>query len=281
MQRRPNGALERLRVRAEAIALALAWHRRARLLRRAPVPSRDPEGYLDALRDSLSAGAFPVWSPVANPAPGALIGWDGRARMLLMDSLARQVLSAGVPGDFVEAGVYRGGMSVYLAGLLRALGGGERRLWALDSFKGCPAPEDLLGSRFARAPQARDDARWAGRYACSIDSVRSHFAQHDLLDDRVRLVQGMFHETLPSTEIERVSLLHIDADLYSSTAEVLEHLYPKLSPGGFVVFDDYGFPECRRAVHDLRSALAVTTPIRLAATRWPVAYWQKTPAQGA
>uniref|UniRef100_A0A7S0NMH8 Macrocin O-methyltransferase n=2 Tax=Calcidiscus leptoporus TaxID=127549 RepID=A0A7S0NMH8_9EUKA len=95
-----------------------------------------------------------------------------------------------------------------------------------------------------------------GKGVCTgngIASVQSHFARLGLLDKQVVFLKGFFSDTLPTAPIERLSLLRLDGDLYASTRDALEHMYPKLSPGGFCIVDDYySFQECRRAVDEYR-----------------------------
>ena len=89
-----------------------------------------------------------------------------------------------------------------------------------------------------------------------------NFALYDLLDDQVRLVVGWFGQTLPRLQAERWSLVRLDGDLYESTWDGLEHLYPQLSPGGFLIVDDYGtYEACADAVHGYREDHGVTEPI--------------------
>ena len=269
-----------VRALAASVAHDVARARRRRELARAPEARSDPEGYLEVVRRTLTLGAFP--SPQdSTPSPGAIIGWDAEARMKLMGDLACDVINRGVEGDFVEAGVYRGGMSLFLTAMLHALDEPNRQVWAVDSFSGCPQPDEIGDSRFANGPTWLDDARWGGRYACSLKQVRAHFAEFGLLNSgHIEFVVGLFHETLPDLPVDKIALLHVDADMYSSTAEAFEHLYPKLTDGGYVVCDDYGLPEARHAVQASRARLGIKGPIHIAATRWPIAYWRRQIRQG-
>jgi O-methyltransferase len=68
--------------------------------------------------------------------------------------------------------------------------------------------------------------------------------------------------------------MRLDGDMYESTIQALEVLYPKLSPGGFVIVDDYGALEsCRQAVEDFRTAGGIGEP--LVRIDWTGVYWQK------
>ena len=76
--------------------------------------------------------------------------------------------------------------------------------------------------------------------------MRHNFERYGLLDDRVRFLEGWFKDTLPTAPIERLSLMRLDGDMYESTMQAIEALYPKLSPGGFCIVDDYGsYDPCR------------------------------------
>lgn len=183
-----------------------------------------------------------------------------------MQACIRDVLQRGVPGDLLEAGVWRGGMTIFMRGVLQAYGDSMRSVWVADSFAGLPMPSD--GS---------DSFGWRrGDMAVSLDEVRSNFARYGILDDRVHFLKGFFSDTLPSAPIERLAVLRIDADLYDSTRDVLTALYPRVSPGGYVVIDDYSnLVDCRRAVDEYRDANGIAESIVRIDTR--AVCWQKNP----
>jgi O-methyltransferase len=103
--------------------------------------------------------------------------------------------------------------------------------------------------------------------------VQDHFRRFNLLDDRVRFLQGWFADTLPGAPIERIAVLRLDGDLYSSTMDALQNLYHKVSPGGYVIADDYySWDSCRRAIHDFLDARGET--VEVLKVDWTGAYWQ-------
>lgn len=177
----------------------------------------------------------------------------GMRRMDNLQHCVEQVLSDGVPGDLIETGVWRGGACILMRAVLRAHGVTDRVVWAADSFRGMPvADEDSHpGDRELAAYRYNDVI------AVDLPTVRGNFARYGLLDDQVRFLPGWFHETLPTAPIERLAVLRLDSDLYDSTVQTLDSLYPKLSAGGFVIVDDYHIPVCRKAVHDWRERNAV------------------------
>src|SRR4029079_12709026 len=97
---------------------------------------------------------------------------------------------------------------------------------------------------------------------------------YGLLDDQVKFLKGWFQDTLPSAPIEKLAVLRLDGDMYESTMEALNALYPKLQVGGYLIVDDYGaIASCRKAIHDYREKhqiLDEIIPIDLTGV-----YWQK------
>src|SRR5271156_1792345 len=94
-------------------------------------------------------------------------------------------------------------------------------------------------------------------------TVKNNFKAFGMLDERVRFLAGWFKDTLPKAPIDSISILRLDGDMYESTTDALNALYAKITPGGFVVVDDYGLQEdtCRRAIHDFRDQHGITEPI--------------------
>jgi Macrocin-O-methyltransferase (TylF) len=196
----------------------------------------------------------------------------GMRRLDHLQALVEDVLRRDVPGDLVEAGAGRGGAAILMRGVLAAYEVPDRQVWVADSFRGFPSGgEGGVTRRSYRSPEfalAAADPAAAGvlveRFArgTSAAEVRNAFARYGLLDDRVRFLEGWFHDTLPAAPIERVALLRVDADLYDSTAAALTWLHPRLSEGGYAVVDDYGaLTECREAVNDFLSAQALAVEV--------------------
>jgi hypothetical protein len=188
----------------------------------------------------------------------------GMGQLDNMQSCIVDVIEKGVPGDLLEAGVWRGGMTIFMRAVLRAYGEQDRQVWVADSFEGLPVPD-----------ASSESYGWqAGEVAVSIDSVRENFDRYGLLDGQVTLLKGFFSDSLPAAKIERLAILRIDADLYQSTMDVLHHLYPKLSPGGYAIFDDYSnLTDFRRAIDEYRAKHGVEEEIRRIDSR--AVYWQK------
>ena len=142
------------------------------------------------------------------------------------------VILRGIPGDIVECGTARGGSAALMALLLAELAS-NRRLWAFDTFEGIPAPTlDDPDYEVAKA--------FTGHFRGDLEGVKELF-QKLQIEQMVQFVKGRFQDTLPSAEVGSIALLHLDGDWYESTKCCFEHLYDKVSPGGFIQIDDWGY----------------------------------------
>jgi hypothetical protein len=166
----------------------------------------------------------------------------GNRRLDNIKKCVEDVLEHDVPGDLIETGVWRGGSTIFMRALLKLHGVTDRVVWVADSFEGLPKP-------------ASSDDGWDISYvdymSASLEQVKSNFERFGLLDDQVRFLKGWFCDTMPSAPIERLAILRLDGDLYTSTMDVLRNLYHRVSPGGYVIVDDYySWESCRQAVSD-------------------------------
>lgn len=181
----------------------------------------------------------------------------GRKRLDNLQECVERVLADDVPGDFMETGVWRGGATMLMRAILKIRGVTGRVVWCADSFEGLPKPNET-----DRA--ISDDVDFSDReyLAVSQEQVAANFARLNLLDDQVKFLKGWFRDTLPTAPVERLAILRLDGDLYESTTDALTHMYPKLSPGGFVIVDDYeSWAGCKQAVTDYREKNRISAKI--------------------
>jgi O-methyltransferase len=193
----------------------------------------------------------------------------GRTRLENLRELSQRVLDDGIAGDFIETGVWRGGCCILMRGVLAANQVTDRKVYVADSFAGLPAANE-------KAYPA--DAGWDPRsikehLAISLETVKDNFSRYGLLDEQVVFVKGLFSDMLPSLSAGPFALLRLDGDMYESTHVALESLYPKLSPGGFIVIDDYSLTPCKLAVADFRTRMGITAPLH--EVDWTGIWWRK------
>jgi len=160
----------------------------------------------------------------------------------LLQELVQRLGRLGIEGDIVECGVYKGGSAAVLgSAMLRLDGERPRKLWLFDSFAGMPPAGEQDGA-FSHTLK--------GTYVGSEQQARGLLEQADVPPGRVEIVRGLYADTFATVEIPRIALLHIDCDFYEPHKLTLQKFYPAVSPGGFVVLNDYGIYKGARAATD-------------------------------
>jgi O-methyltransferase len=169
-------------------------------------------------------------------------------RLYALYKSVEYIVAANLPGDFVEAGVWRGGSCMLIAEALLAFDASSRRIFLFDTFAGHPRPDaekdiDIWGNRaideWQRTRTKGDDnhGQWAN---ASVEEVRANLALTGYPADALVFVKGMVEETVQDVDPRMIALLRLDTDWYESTRAGLEHLYPRLVSGGVLIVDDYG-----------------------------------------
>lgn len=181
-------------------------------------------------------------------------------RYALLQSI-QYILKHGLPGAWVECGVWKGGNAMLMMReLIRQ--GQERDIHLYDTFCGMPEPqeadEDFCGTKAAvrlKNDHALRDTSDVWAHA-SLDSVSANLQSTGYPSKRITLVEGRVEDTLPDRAPAQISLLRLDTDWYSSTLHELRCLYPRLVQGGILLIDDYGYWKgARKAVDEYFSSL--------------------------
>lgn len=184
--------------------------------------------------------------------------------------IARLAIERGVPGDFVEAGVFAGAQCAAMAKALVDFYHGDNSEsyypTALDEARQTGRRVHLFDS-FTGIPQAtQEDIEWleakhpVGHSACSLEQVQRNMKTWGIDESLLVYHPGMFSETMSlidsaahrpkSAYIQSIAVLRLDADLYESTKTALEYLYPLVSPGGWIICDDWDLSGSRQAVNE-------------------------------
>ncbi len=175
-------------------------------------------------------------------------------RLYALYTAVNYIVSARIPGAFVECGVWRGGSSMMSALRLNALGETNRILYLYDTYAGMSEPTEAdvnvagqLASHRWRTQFAGDKNLWD--YA-PLDDVQKNMQSTGYPEVQIKFIKGEVESTLqPATLPDRIALLRLDTDWYKSTYHEMVHLYPRLSPGGVLIIDDYGhWQGARKAV---------------------------------
>lgn len=187
-------------------------------------------------------------------------GWDwpsvaftmvGIKRLNNVRQLLESVIGEGVPGDFVETGVWRGGASIMAQAVLFAYGQTDRRIVLCDSFEGLPPPNPDLYPE-----DTGSDFHTYKDLAVSLETVKSNFEKFGLLGENVVFIKGFFKDTMKLVTSEQIAVLRLDGDMYESTIDPLKQLYNRIPTGGWIIVDDYHVvPAAKAAVHDYLEAI--------------------------
>ena len=176
--------------------------------------------------------------------PPHSVAMAGFARLASVAAMIAQVKRKRLEGGYLEAGVWKGGVTVLAAAALQVHGLGQRAVYLCDSFEGLPAPRN--GS-----VRPDEDYYSRGMYkkklSIGTEKAMRSFARFGVPTDSVVTVKGFFVQSLPPlreqllARKERLAILRLDGDMYDSTADTLYNLYDLLEVGGFAVVDDFGW----------------------------------------
>ncbi|HUF99163.1 MAG TPA: TylF/MycF/NovP-related O-methyltransferase [Ilumatobacter sp.] len=142
-----------------------------------------------------------------------------------------------VSGDTVECGAYKGSSSYLIASRISTLAA-DKRHHIFDSFEGLSDPSPVDGAHWTR-----------GDLTATEEELRSNLAEFSGIID---VHPGWIPEVFSAHRDSRFSFAHIDVDLYEPTLASLEFIFPRLSPGGVLLCDDYGFRTCPGATAAMR-----------------------------
>ena len=152
--------------------------------------------------------------------------------------LAEKCIKEGVPGDFVECGVYAGSQCAAMAYACQKHGD-DRKIHLFDSFDGIPEAGLL------------DDPKLSRQSKCTFEKCFGYMTKTwEIETERLVFHPGWFKDTIPGINIERIAILRLDGDLYESTRTCLEGLLPSVVEGGYCIVDDYALKGCRLAVRE-------------------------------
>lgn len=235
-----------------------------------PLYSNDPSWKkralmaLDALLRSATHGRFLITEKVnfkkadregGRDWPANAESMIGLKRMENIEYCVKHILSDKVPGDLIETGVWRGGATIFMRALLKVYDVPDRVVWVADSFEGLPKPDAKYAADKGDRHHTKEEL------AVGVDIVKANFEKYGLLDAQVKFLVGWFKDTLPKAPIQRLALIRLDGDMYESTMDALVNLYPKLSPGGYLIIDDYFLKGCKQAIMEYRQEHGITEEI--------------------
>jgi hypothetical protein len=160
-----------------------------------------------------------------------------------------------IEGDFVECGTWKGGSVMCMQKKLIELNQTDRNFWVFDTFEGMPEPDSVdknfkqtSAQKLLSEEEKEKSLTWA--YSNYEETTRNILSS-GYPAENINFIKGLVEDTIPQTPIDKIAILRLDTDWYSSTKFELEQLYPKLVKGGILIIDDYGHWEgCKKAVDE-------------------------------
>lgn len=167
-------------------------------------------------------------------------------RMVSLIRAIDYVLINNIEGHFVECGVWRGGSMMIVAKMLKEYGIENRKLYLYDTFEGMTEPSEEIDLSFEGKlakdlleirSKTKEDEIWA--YS-PLEDVKNNLYSVGYRSDNIHFIYGKVEDTIPNTIPDKIALLRLDTDWYTSTYHELEYLFPILVKGGVLIIDDYG-----------------------------------------
>jgi hypothetical protein len=213
-------------------------------------------------------------------------------RLVSLIDQVRQCEARGIPGAFVECGVWKGGCMGLMALANLRYGTARRDLHLFDAFTEICEPDEAIDGNRA-VQEVRDWTHGAGGTAGrlkplsgfydafggpgTLEENRMLLERHIQYDARrIHYHKGWFQNTLPkdAAGVGAIAILRLDGDWYASTKTCLEHLYDQVVPSGFVIIDDYDtYDGCRKAVEEFLATRGLR--VRLHRVDADCRYWVK------
>jgi hypothetical protein len=216
------------------------------------------EGVCEARWDLYYASGGDTTGYVCLPNAASCPATGNQAVHLLhVELIMADLLKKQVKGDFLEAGVFRGGFLVMMQAVLASFGIEDRKVIAADSFEGIPEGVELGVSMIDAVKNGIDpsivyeEEDWTNRFVADESWLYENLRKHGLSSDNVELLKGFFNESLLTIASDRkFAMIHLDSDSYEAISESLSSLYPKVSSGGYIIIDDMHLPGVQRAVKE-------------------------------
>jgi O-methyltransferase len=164
-----------------------------------------------------------------------------RSQLDFLERVMIHLIENKVAGDFVEAGVWRGGNSIFMRGFLKVIGE-NRQVILIDQF--------MDGALSTRCVSNEQFDIWTNRLVSEIEEVKTHFRRYGLLDDFISFCHGKISEIEFPDSVSKIALARLDLGSYESYSHALNKIYPLMSKGGCVILGDWHLESCRAAVYD-------------------------------
>ena len=176
-------------------------------------------------------------------------------RIFSLIEAVKYITDNNISGDIVECGVWKGGSMMAVAKTLKKLSSSNRNLYLFDTFEGMsnPTEKDVVyygkEANLMLQESNKEDEKSIWCYA-SLEEVKENLSQCGYDMNKIHFVKGKVENTIPEKAPNSIAILRLDTDWYESTRHELVHLFPRLSAGGVLIIDDYGWWKGARQATD-------------------------------
>jgi hypothetical protein len=183
-------------------------------------------------------------------------------------SAIKDIYESNIPGDIVEAGVWRGGMGIWMNYLVHEYSPYPRKIWLFDSYDGFPEPKHPKDRYVHPVTKILYGSN------ASVDQVKNNFEMFGLLTQNLCFVKGEFEKSVSYVDIDEISILHLDCDYYDPTLLLLEKYYHRISKNGYVIVNRYYYEyvNIKTAIDEFRNKYQIQSPIQKIGSIY--AYWR-------
>ena len=186
--------------------------------------------------DELNAGIYKDCAKFTMTSP---------ERVSALVEAVKYIVNTGVSGDIVECGVWKGGSAMAASIALMEMGDVERQIYLYDTYAGMSSPSHrdvaIGGSsaqdKFLELKTSEDTSDWC---FSPLNEVKTNVLSVGYPAEKFHFIEGKVEDTIPGCVPDSIALLRLDTDWYESTKHELIHLFPRLSPRGIIIIDDYG-----------------------------------------
>lgn len=183
-------------------------------------------------------------------------------------SVIKDIYESNISGDIVEAGVWRGGMGIWMNYLVHEYSPEPRKIWLFDSYDGFPEskhPKDRYIHPVTKILYGKN---------ASVEQVRNNFELFGLLTNNLYFVKGEYEKTISYVDIPEISILHLDCDYYDPSLLMLEKYYPKMTNRSYVIINNYYYEylNVKTAIDEFRKKYKIDSPIQKISDKY--AYWR-------
>lgn len=207
--------------------------------------------------------------------PSAAHTMIGMKRINNLQECIEDVLKNNIEGDFIEAGVWRGGAAIFMRAMLKAYDIEDKIVWVADSFEGMHQEDIRQHSLDSAVSETLAFPGVTDLLIVPVGEVMRNFEKYDLLDDQVKFIRGWFSDSLPNAPIEKLAVARVHCTMYKSTMDALESLYHKISIGGYLIVDDTCWPGCMEAINDFRKKYNIEEEIIHIKDSYTGLFWKK------